>query len=157
MTSQRVADEYCRLAANGVIVKVILDKSQTLSIDKEQTLIDQMRRAGIEVLVTTSPDHHALMHSKFSIADHAYVIDGSWNYTDSADEQCNVLTFNQSRSPERAAPYIEAWNNLYSYAKASTSVSTIDQDLRLMQMAKGSAHGKHKRQSAHQHLRLSRD
>lgn len=115
-TSRAVADEYCKLSLNGVAVHVILDLSQTRSVKSEQVLIEQLRDAGVEVIITTSPYKHAIMHCKFSVADEAWVEDGSWNYTEAADKQCNYLNFNTEPSAKRAEAFLNAWRKMSDYA-----------------------------------------
>lgn len=117
-TSQAIADEYCKLAKNGVTVRVILDLSQTRSVKTEQPLIDQLREAGVEVTITTSPYKHAIMHCKFSVADEQWIEDGSWNYTTAADRQCNFLNFNTTASPTRGRVFLEAWHKINDYAQS---------------------------------------
>lgn len=119
-TSPAIADEYCKLAQQGVAVHVILDLSQTRAVKTEMALIEQLKNAGVEVIVTTSPYKHAIMHCKFSVADNEWIEDGSWNYTNAADNQCNFLNFNTTASPQRARVFLQAWNKIQDYAAGHT-------------------------------------
>lgn len=116
-TSQDIADKYVALQNSGVDVHVILDKMQTKSVKKERPLIEELRQAGVEVIITTSPRKSAIMHDKFSVADGLWVEDGSYNYTDSANDQCNVLNFNTIASPKRAALFLGTWHEIKDFAE----------------------------------------
>ncbi len=65
----------------GVIVKVILDKSQRKN---KYSLIHYLVSAGIQVWIDAKP---AIAHNKILIIDGAEVITGSFNFTDSAQNR----------------------------------------------------------------------
>jgi hypothetical protein len=56
------------------------------------------------------------MHNKFTVVG-PWVEDGSWNYTDVADNQANVLNFNTCASPTRANLYMVTWHKLHDAMK----------------------------------------
>lgn len=80
-TSQPIADALVAAFQRGVIVRVILDKSQMTAISsKRQTL----QQAGIFVLIDGI---HAIAHNKVMVIDNRWVITGSFNFTKSAEER----------------------------------------------------------------------
>jgi PLD-like domain len=111
-----ICHKYCQLEQKGAEVHVILDTSESKAVKQEADLIAQMRTAGIDVTISTSPVKHAIMHSKFSVADDLWVEDGSYNYSDQADKQCNFLNFNIQPSPRRGAMFKAAWFKVFNYA-----------------------------------------
>lgn len=115
-TNQLVVDEYVKLANAGVRLHIMLDKSEFNAVKSEALLVDQLKQAGIEVIITTSPVKHAIMHLKATVIDECYVENGSWNYTSAADNQVNVLEFNNTPSLARGHEFMQLWDNLYTYA-----------------------------------------
>lgn len=116
LTSQPVIEEYMTLAHQGVEVHLIIDAGEYAAIKVEQTAVDQLRKIGVDVTITTSPVKHALMHEKFSVVDDQYVSDGSWNYTEAANNQANNLNFTNYPDPDRVNLFMDQWQKLYNFA-----------------------------------------
>lgn len=119
-TSPEIADEYCKLAKEGKVVRVILDKRMS-KLKNAKPLIKQLRNAGIEVTLTNSPVRSKYMHCKFSVLDEKFIEDGSWNYTPDADNQVNNLNFETSPNPVRAKVFLDLWNSLFARANTRNS------------------------------------
>ena len=117
-TNERIAEKYIELKTKrGTDLHVLLDLSESRAVAAEQPLIERMRAAGIEVVIGTSPTKGKIMHNKFSIADMLWVEDGSWNYTDPADDQANTLNMNKVPSPLRAGRFKHTWDQLHDFMK----------------------------------------
>ena len=93
----------------GVKVALILDHTQAegkAEAGEVQRLVD----AGIPFLVGTSPVHHQILHSKFTVVDGKAVEVGSWNYSTSASQQSNTLTFIESKA--YAKTFMQHWTTI---------------------------------------------
>jgi phosphatidylserine/phosphatidylglycerophosphate/cardiolipin synthase-like enzyme len=102
-TSAPIAAALVRAYKRGVVVKVILDKSQ----DREgYSSITFLKHAGIPVVVDSA---HAIAHNKIIIIDVEVVITGSFNFTKAAEDKNseNLLII---RSKDLAKIYIDNWN-----------------------------------------------
>jgi phospholipase D len=119
--SEPITEEYIKLAKRGVKVRLLLDRLEFNSVSGTKPLVKQLRAAGCEVVITTSPVKHAILHSKYSIIDEDEVIFGSYNYSTQADFQANTLTIIVSSS--WAATFIEDWNYLYSFATSPANTA----------------------------------
>jgi phosphatidylserine/phosphatidylglycerophosphate/cardiolipin synthase-like enzyme len=112
-TSAPIASALVEAAHRGVLIEVVLDKSNKTGKYSEA---DFVAHAGIP---TWLDGKHAIAHNKVIILDEATVITGSFNFTKAAEENNaeNVLIL---RSPELAARYtrqfIEHRNHSVSYA-----------------------------------------
>lgn len=117
-TDDRVVAKYIELHKAGSPVYVILDLLQSRSVDEEATHIANLRAAGIEVQVGTSPAG-GIMHNKFTVTG-PWVEDGSWNYTEAANKQANVLNMNTCPSPMRADMFRDVWKKLHDHMVTQT-------------------------------------
>jgi phosphatidylserine/phosphatidylglycerophosphate/cardiolipin synthase-like enzyme len=118
-TDPRIADKLVELKVKRKVdIHLVLDESQTLgrSAEHEEKVIEQLRAAGIEVVIGDSEKKHAIMHNKYTIVDELWVESGSWNYTKSANDQDNVLDF--IKSPKRAALFLNNWKRMHAFMKA---------------------------------------
>lgn len=115
--SKAVADKLIDLKVNRhVDVHLLLDLSQSRSVKTEAALIESMRNAGIEVVIGTSEKSHQIMHDKYTIVDGLWVESGSWNYTDPANKQANVLDI--VKSPKRARMFKANWDRMHTFMQA---------------------------------------
>lgn len=97
----------------GVRVSIILDHTQaegTAEAGEVQKLVD----AGVPLLVGTSPVHHAILHSKFTVIDEQSVEHGSWNYSLSASQQSNDMHYVEG-SAEYAAAYLRHHDRIRAF------------------------------------------
>ena len=91
----------------GVKVNVILDHSQAEG-RAESAEVQKLVDAGVPLLIGTSPVHHQILHTKATIIDEVAVESGSWNYSLSASQQSNTLTFVHDTDYARA--YLQHWH-----------------------------------------------
>jgi len=82
-TLQNVAEALISAHDRGVEVKMVFDKSQGSSYSQYVIL----KAAGIEVRNDTNPN--GIMHNKVAIIDYKIVITGSFNWTNSAENNNN--------------------------------------------------------------------
>lgn len=80
-TSAPIAKALVEAKRRGVVVKVILDKSQR---NEKYTGATFLRNAGIPVVIDEKP---AIAHSKIMIFDHSAVLTGSFNFSKAAQEK----------------------------------------------------------------------
>lgn len=76
----------------GLTVAVILDHTQAEG-KAESSEVQKLIDAGVPLLIGTSPVHHQILHSKFTVTDGKSVEFGSWNYSLSASAQSNTVSF----------------------------------------------------------------
>ena len=81
LTSKSIAEALVEAKKKGVVVKVILDKSQRKN---KYSLIHYIVGEGIQVWIDSRP---AIAHNKILIIDGTEVITGSFNFTDSAQKR----------------------------------------------------------------------
>src|SRR5260370_22909559 len=87
-----LTDDLIRLHGSGVTVGIILDHTQAGGA-AEASEVQRLVTASVPLLIGTSPVHAAIIHSKFAIRDRLDVESGSWNYSLSASQQSNTMTF----------------------------------------------------------------
>jgi phosphatidylserine/phosphatidylglycerophosphate/cardiolipin synthase-like enzyme len=97
--------------AAGVVIGLILDHTQAAGV-AERGEVQRLITAGVPFLVGTSPVHGAILHSKFSIRDETDVEFGSWNYSLSASQQSNTMTF--ITAPTYAERFIFHYHRLHA-------------------------------------------
>ncbi|PKN20396.1 MAG: phospholipase D family protein [Deltaproteobacteria bacterium HGW-Deltaproteobacteria-6] len=101
-TSAPIAQALVRAHKRGIIVKVILDKSQ----DREgYSSVMFLKNAGIPTSIDSA---HAIAHNKVMIIDAETVITGSFNFTKAA-EQKNAENLLIIKSRDLAKFYIDNW------------------------------------------------
>ncbi len=98
--------------AAGVEIGLILDHSQATG-RAESGEVQRLVSAGIPLLVGTSPVHGQILHSKFAVRDVAMVEFGSWNYSLSASQQSNTMTF--ITDPGYAAAFLQHYHRLHAF------------------------------------------
>lgn len=121
-TEESVTDKLIELKQKGREVRVLVDKSQSVSGGRskkgesaQKIAIERMRAAGIEVIIGTSEKRGQIMHLKVTIRDDEWVEDGSWNYSNSATYQANNLNF--VKSTKRASLFTANWQRMYQFMK----------------------------------------
>jgi phosphatidylserine/phosphatidylglycerophosphate/cardiolipin synthase-like enzyme len=98
--------------AAGVEIGLILDHSQAAGT-AEKGELQRLVTAGVPFLIGTSPVHGQILHSKFSVRDGHDVEFGSWNYSISASQQSNTMTF--ISDPTYAAQFIFHYHRLHAF------------------------------------------
>jgi len=80
-TNSKIAEAVRSAHRKGVVVKVIVDKSQQT---EKYTSATFLKNAGIEVVVDTNP---AIAHNKVMVFGNRGVFTGSFNFTSSAENR----------------------------------------------------------------------
>ena len=101
-TSEPIADVLIQAHKKGVMVQVILDRSQQ---HQKYSCIDILAAGGVPLLIDAS---HAIAHSKIMIIDDKFVITGSFNFTKAAEER-NAENLLIIHSEQLANQYIRNW------------------------------------------------
>jgi phosphatidylserine/phosphatidylglycerophosphate/cardiolipin synthase-like enzyme len=109
-TSAPIAAALKRAHDRGVVVNVILDKSQR---SERYTSATFLQRAGIPVWIDSS---HAIAHNKVMIIDDGIVITGSFNFTKSAEER-NAENLLIIHSKKAASEYTVNWERHKAHSK----------------------------------------
>lgn len=102
---ERLAEALVSAHDRGVEVKVVLDKSQSYS------QYGRLKQAGIETRNDTNPN--GIMHDKVAIIDHKIVITGSFNWTDSAENNNNeniIVMHSVAVAARYEAEFQEIWS-----------------------------------------------
>jgi phosphatidylserine/phosphatidylglycerophosphate/cardiolipin synthase-like enzyme len=97
-TSAPIAAALVEAARRGILVEVVLDKSNKTG---KYSSADFVARAGIP---TWLDEKHAIAHNKVMVIDESTVITGSFNFTKAAEES-NAENLLILRSGELAARY----------------------------------------------------
>lgn len=124
-TDAAVAQALIERKRAGVEVHVILDRSESRAVKKEQPIIEEMESAGIEVVIGTS-ERGAIMHNKFVVIDDIIVESGSFNYTPNANDQCNEVDI--IKSAKRAQLFRSIWNKMYAFMTTGERSAAPDAD-----------------------------
>lgn len=96
----------------GVKVNIILDHSQSAGRAEAQE-VQKLVDAGVPLLIGTSPVHGQILHTKATIIDENAVESGSWNYSLSASQQSNTLTF--VHDADYARSYLDHWHRIRGF------------------------------------------
>ena len=80
-TSPRIAQALIAAHEKGVIVKMLVDRSQ---LTKKHAQLKKLLRGGITILVDKVP---GIAHNKVMITDDWYVLTGSYNWTQNAEHK----------------------------------------------------------------------
>ena len=107
--------------ARGVDVAVIMDSTQAAG-PHQVPMVDQLRKAGIEVTIGKSAVHSQLIHAKFTVVDNLYTESGSWNYSGgTASAQDNTVDFVVSES--RAQILSDFWTKIRAHILTTKGAS----------------------------------
>lgn len=104
-------DDLIQLHRSGVDIALVCDLSQAKG-KYERPEIEQLRLAGVPLVVGTS-QKHKIMHHKFTVKDKIAVESGSWNYSLSASEESNY--FDIIESSERAELFLSKWQEMWDW------------------------------------------
>lgn len=96
----------------GLTISVILDHTQAAGT-AEAGEVQRLVTAGVPLLIGTSPVHRQILHSKFAVVDGEAVEFGSWNYSLSASQQSNTMSF--VRGADYAAAFLAHHDRLVSF------------------------------------------
>ena len=109
-TSAPIAQALVAAHKRGVVVQVVLDKSQRT---EKYSSTDFVAHAGIPTYIDAK---HAIAHNKVIIVDAAVVLTGSFNFTKAA-ESSNAENLLVLRDPKLAERYIVNWREHQSHAE----------------------------------------
>ena len=91
LTDQRIGEALVRAHRRGVQVRIVHDQSQSR---EQRDLSQRLMEAGVPIHIQPGSEG-GILHDKFIIIDHKYVITGSFNWTNNAtyrnDENFVVL------------------------------------------------------------------
>lgn len=110
-TSAPIAAALVEAKKRGVIIAVILDKSQKTANYSEA---DFVAHAGIPTFIDAK---HAIAHNKIIIIDGAVVLTGSFNFTKAA-ESSNAENLLVVRDPKLAARYLTNWEEHRAHSES---------------------------------------
>jgi phosphatidylserine/phosphatidylglycerophosphate/cardiolipin synthase-like enzyme len=130
-TSAAIAKALVDARKRGLVVEVILDKSQR---GERYTEADFISHAGIPTYIDA---RHAIAHNKIMIVDGETVITGSFNFTKSAEEN-NAENLLVLRDPALAARYYRNWLE----HKVHSDVFTPRSEAAMLPAGKPAAHAK---------------
>jgi phosphatidylserine/phosphatidylglycerophosphate/cardiolipin synthase-like enzyme len=119
-TSKPIAAALDRAEARGVVVHIILDKSNL----KETTYADaEVARHGISLLVDAK---HSIAHNKVMIIDRQVLITGSFNFTMQAENSNaeNLLVIHDGALAER---YLANWHDHEAHSEPYTGSGEVAQ------------------------------
>ena len=103
-TSAPIAKALLGAHKRGVVVEIILDKSQRKQNYSSYTFF---KNAGIPVFIDSA---HSIAHNKIIIIDQETVITGSFNFTKAAETK-NAENLLIIKSPELAKKYLDNWQS----------------------------------------------
>lgn len=107
-TNREIAKELVLASQRGVIVQIILDKSQE---NEKSSVLSYLKENNLDVHIDRA---FAIAHSKVFIIDGSTVITGSYNFTKSAEksnsENCLILKGNQALTNEYLDDWQWRWN-----------------------------------------------
>ena len=109
-TSRPIAEALLRAHQRGVVVHVILDRSQRT---EKYSSADFLANSGIAVVIDA---RHAIAHNKIMILDGEVVITGSFNFTNQAERE-NAENLLIIRDRVIAEQYLENWHDHEAHAE----------------------------------------
>ena len=109
-TSTPIAKALVEAHKRGVVVRVVLDKSQRT---EKSSLATFLQNSGIEPWFDTT---HAIAHNKVIIIDGETVITGSFDFTKAAEEK-NAENLLLVRSQELAKRYESEWQLHFKHSE----------------------------------------
>lgn len=119
-TLQQAFDILIAKKEAGADAKAILDHTQAMG-HAEKPQIERLVAAGwkdgVDFLIGTAPDHHAINHLKATWLDGQHVLTGSWNYSQSATQEYNDISI--VTSPELAATMDKAFDFAWAWILAN--------------------------------------
>lgn len=112
ITHKQAMAEIIAMAKRGIAVSLIQDLQSYNEFSDLKAWVDELKAAGADVTVRSSPCENTFMHMKSAVFDKALVWDGSWNPTYSGLWGANSANLFESK--EMAAYYVEQFNKLKS-------------------------------------------
>lgn len=107
-TSKPIADALIKAYQNGVDVRIVLDKSQRTA--KYSSFLE-VKTLGVPIRINS---RYAIMHNKFMIVDGKILQTGSFNYSQSAEnnnaENVLVISDNTKVVKQYTQKWLELWN-----------------------------------------------
>ena len=115
-TSAPIAEALLRAHQRGVVVRILVDRSQLTS---PYTQVPYLAKQGISIAIDRVS---GISHNKVMIIDAHYVLTGSFNWTKAAETSNaeNLLLINDAKTN---AIYTTAWHRRAQYARPVTTVS----------------------------------
>ncbi len=110
ITDDRVTTQILAAHRRGVKVSIVSDNDKANDLGSD---LDRLSRAGIDVRVDRTPAH---MHHKFAIFDGKTLLNGSYNWTRSANEE-NAENIVISREPSLVRAFEDEFRRLWDIAE----------------------------------------
>lgn len=110
-TSAPIAKALVEAKKRGVLVQVILDKSQRTA---NYSSADFVAHAQIPTFIDAK---HAIAHNKIMIIDGKTVLSGSFNFSKAAEES-NAENLLVIQDPQMARKYTDNWNSHRKHSEA---------------------------------------
>jgi phosphatidylserine/phosphatidylglycerophosphate/cardiolipin synthase-like enzyme len=111
-TSAPIAQAVVKAHRRGVVVRVILDKSQA---SQKYTSATFLRNAGIPLVMDTNP---AVAHNKVMVFDQEAVFTGSFNFTRAAQNRNAENGMVIRGDPSVVKAYTDNWTTRFSQSTA---------------------------------------
>jgi phosphatidylserine/phosphatidylglycerophosphate/cardiolipin synthase-like enzyme len=121
-TLDSVVDALIAAKAKGLDIKIIFDHSQSAGC-AEHAAIEKLCQGGfkdgVDFLIGTSPEDHAINHLKSTWIDDTSVLSGSWNYSTKASQEFNDITV--VTAPAVAALYDQMFTFAWGWIQSNES------------------------------------
>lgn len=111
-TLATLTDALVEALARGVHVYCIFDHTQAGG-HAEAAQLERLTQADVPWIEGTSPEHHQILHSKFTVVDGVTVLYGSYNFTESAGFQSNTCSVSSGRI--YAAGFLAHWYRIFAF------------------------------------------
>lgn len=115
-TSDAIGQALIDASRRGVDVRVVVDKGQPRAAGGE---VARLVEAGVPVLVDAK---HAIQHNKVIVVDGAIVLNGSYNFTASAESR-NAENLRTEVNDPLAPAYLEDWSRHAAHSTPARPVS----------------------------------
>lgn len=111
-TLATLTDALVEAIGRGVHVYCIFDHTQAGG-HAEQAQLARLTAADVPWIEGTSPEHHQILHSKYTVVDGMTVLYGSYNFTESAGFQSNTCSVSSGRV--YAAGFLAHWYRIFAF------------------------------------------
>lgn len=111
-TDPSTCSELLEARKRGVDIKITMDSTEAAT-PKQESLVEMLQKAKIDLKIGKSPIKHALLHAKLAIGDDKSVVLGSWNVSPSANQQFNDFLIVDDAAVARY--YDKFWQEIYDH------------------------------------------
>jgi hypothetical protein len=111
-TDQNTVQELLEAEKRNVNIKITMDSTEAAT-PTQSALVEELKKAKIDIRIGKSPVKHALLHAKLAIGDEKSVVLGSWNVSPSANSQFNDFLIVEDLTV--AKYYDKFWQEIYDH------------------------------------------